>query len=188
VLHGSLGSAVETGTRWLPKVPLMQHKGVRAVLVTGPVGVGKTAVAAELGEVLAERGVRAAVLDLDWLGWLPRADGGVDQLILRNLRAVRPNLESAGATHLVLARSVRDPQFVAELAAELRDGGLAVARLTASASAIDARLRARDVGAELAEHLDEGALDADVGDFELANESRLVRDVAEELADRLGWT
>ena len=166
----------------------MQRETVGAVLITGPVGVGKTAVAAELAEVLRERGLRAAVLDLDWLGWLPGANGGVDELILRNLRAVRPNFEAAGATHLVLARSVREGRLVQALAAELDEVGLAVAALTARRETIEGRLRRRDAGSELEQHLAEAGLDREAGDFEVENDGRPVRAVAEELADRLGWT
>ena len=159
---------------------------MRAVLVTGSVGVGKTAVAAELGELLAERGLKAAVVDLDWLGWLAGADGGVDGLILANLSAVVPNFRTAGATHLVLARSVRDAQLVHELREALPES-LSVVRLTASRETVSRRLVARDVGAQLAEHLEEESADADVAEFEVANDDVPVRAVAQELARRLGW-
>ena len=84
---------------------------VPAVLLTGRVGVGKTVVAAEIGELLAERGVRVAVIDLDWLGWLAgAADGEIDPLILRNLAATWPNHEAAGADRAVLARRSATPR------------------------------------------------------------------------------
>lgn len=163
----------------------MRHKRTEAVLITGPVGVGKTSVAAEAGGLLAEQGGAAAVVDLDWLGWFPGgAEGGVDALILRNLAAVWPNFQAAGAERLVLARSVRDPWLVGELrgAFELR-----VVRLRASQETVAERLSRRDTGAELDEHRAERAEEADVADFELANDGRPIREVAEEILRRLEW-
>lgn len=155
-----------------------------AVLLTGPVGVGKTVVAAELGELLAELGVRAAVIDLDWLGWLAGADGGIDELIVRNLDATWPNYEAAGAERAVLARSVRDRRLVEALRARF---DLTVVRLTASDETVAARLGRRDAGSQLAEHLAEGGREADVPDFEVTNDGASVREVAHEVLRRVGW-
>jgi hypothetical protein len=43
VLHHSCRSARGNGAPWSPEVPVMQHKDVRAVLVTGRFGVSGTA-------------------------------------------------------------------------------------------------------------------------------------------------
>jgi adenylylsulfate kinase len=155
-----------------------------AVLLTGPVGVGKTVVAAEIGDLLAEDGVRAAVIDLDWLGWLAGADGGVDELIVRNLDATWPNYEAAGAERAVLARSVRDAGLVEALRARF---DLTVVRLTAPNETRAARLSWRDTGTQLAEHLAEPGTEADVADLEVANEGPPIRDVAREVLRRVGW-
>jgi len=66
---------------------------VPAAFLTGPVGVGKTAVATALGELLEAAGASVAVLDLDWLGWAHLGPGAPspDQLIALNLSAVSPN-------------------------------------------------------------------------------------------------
>ncbi|MET8756910.1 hypothetical protein [Lentzea sp. NPDC004782] len=40
---------------------------MRALLITGPVGIGKTTVAEAVGDVLAAASVPHAVIDLDWL-------------------------------------------------------------------------------------------------------------------------
>lgn len=155
-----------------------------AVLLTGPLGVGKTVVAAELGELLAELGVRAAVIDLDWLGWLAGADGGIDELIVRNLDATWPNYEAAGAERAVFSRSVRDATLPEALRARF---DLTVVRLTASNETVAARLGRRDAGTQLAEHLAERGSEADVADVEVANDGAPVRDVAQEVLRRVGW-
>src|SRR5258708_347501 len=48
---------------------------VRALLLSGPVGSGKTTVLLALGELLEERGEPYALVDLDWLAWGQPAPG-----------------------------------------------------------------------------------------------------------------
>jgi adenylylsulfate kinase-like enzyme len=48
---------------------------VRALLITGTYGSGKSTLAEELAEVLGERAMAHAAIDLDWLMWFDaRAD------------------------------------------------------------------------------------------------------------------
>jgi hypothetical protein len=62
---------------------MTEHERVRALLLTGTVGSGKTAVATEMGLLLEERELPSAIVDLDWLGWvhLGTAFEGVERLI-----------------------------------------------------------------------------------------------------------
>lgn len=119
---------------------------MKGVLLTGAPGVGKTAVAVELA-----RAPGTAAVDLDWLAWLTPDRGTVDDLIISNLEAVLPNLEAAGARRVVLARCVVDPTFAARIPVV----PLTVIRLTAPLDLLRDRLRTRDTGAELEDHLGE---------------------------------
>ena len=85
------------------------------ILITGPVGVGKTTTLHEIEAVLE---VPNAILDLDWLAWARPARGTAHDLMLRNLADVWRNIHAAGIAH------------------ELRE-----------------RIRRRDTGTELEEHL-----------------------------------
>jgi hypothetical protein len=73
------------------------------------------------------------------------------------------------------------------------DADLTVVRLTGSPRTIEGRLRQRDSGQELEEHLGESmemsrALDrAGLGDFAVANDDRSPKDVAREVLQRVGW-
>jgi hypothetical protein len=126
---------------------------VRALLLTGTVGVGKTVVAIEAGDQLARGGHHPAVLDLDWLAWLNNRVGvTADELLLQNLRAVWPNFVTAGADCAVMARVVLNPAFVPAVA-EALDAEVAVVRLAAPVPVLRERLTRRDQGAELDEHL-----------------------------------
>jgi len=79
---------------------------LRCLHLTGTVGAGKTTTAYAVGDLLRERGVPHAVIDLDELHRLwpaPEGDRFKQQVELANLRAVAANYRAAGATYLVLA-------------------------------------------------------------------------------------
>lgn len=78
----------------------------RVLFVTGTVGAGKTTTAYAVGDLLRERGVPHAVLDLDEFHRLwppPQGDPFKQEVELANLRAVATNYRKAGATYLLLA-------------------------------------------------------------------------------------
>src|SRR5258708_36649636 len=82
---------------------------VGVLLVTGPVGVGKTTVALEASDLLEAAGVPHAVIDVDALSWCYRTpvnDPFHNRLALRNLRCVWANFAAAGAARLILARVI----------------------------------------------------------------------------------
>lgn len=78
----------------------------QALLLNGTVGAGKTTVAEAVGDVLVERGVHHAIIDLDWLRrcWpAPAGDPFNVDLCLRNVAAVAANAREAGSDLLVIA-------------------------------------------------------------------------------------
>lgn len=118
---------------------------MKALLITGPVGVGKTAVAEAVGDRLTEAEVPHAVIDLDWLrySWPSPADDPFNlALELRNLGAVARNYAEAGAQRLVLA-GVVESRADRERYAEVLGAKLDVCRLKADLSVIRQRLVAR---------------------------------------------
>jgi adenylylsulfate kinase len=168
---------------------------VRAVLLVGPVGSGKTAIATELGELLGARGLPVAVIDLDWLGWFHAAPGGPspDELIAENLGAVWPRFRSAGARYLALARALTTSDQLRALRDALDGVDLMVALVRAPDAVIAARLGRRDQGAVLREHLVQAAAmrralqDAHLEDLVVDNEHGSANEAARSLLERLGW-
>ena len=162
---------------------------VPTLLLTGTIGSGKTVVAAEIGVLLEERGVPVAVIDLDWLGWahLDPAFTGRDELLVRNLAAVWPNFLAVGARSFVLVRAVERQATIDAVRAAVPDADLFVVRLTAAPAVIEERLRRRDAGAMLAEHLAEAERftrtmdEARLEGIAVANDGRPVRAVAEDV-------
>lgn len=119
----------------------------RALLVTGTVGVGKSSVAAAAGDLLRERRVANAVVDLDELrrAWPAASDDRFNtRMMLANLSAVAANYVGAGFTTLVLAgvlETAEDRRQHAEAVAV----PLTVCRLVADLDAVHRRLRGRHV-------------------------------------------
>jgi len=163
----------------------------RAVLLTGPLGSGKTSVALEVGELLGSAGVPHAVIDLDWLCWAgPGLTGAaLDAVLVDNLAAVRARYEAAGITTLVLARTVSSLAQV-EAIRSAAGGALVALRLSVPHHERRARLAARDgagAAADLLEDADLADADARLPLPALRNHARPSRETAAEVIARLGW-
>src|SRR5258708_31706189 len=100
--------------------------------------------------MLEQQGKPAAVVDLDWLGWLHLRSSSIsaDQLIARNFAAIWPNLREAGMRYAVLARAVLGRDGLEALQVAVPEADLVVVRLTAAPGTIEGRLSQRDSGQE----------------------------------------
>jgi adenylylsulfate kinase-like enzyme len=109
---------------------------LQAVLLTGTLGSGKTALAVEMGELLGEDGLAHAVIDLDWLAWLrpaeDRTDWTIDRVLAENLTLVVSTFRSAGVRHLVMARALLRRSQLDLVRRALPDADVTVFRITAS--------------------------------------------------------
>lgn len=163
-------------------------------MLTGGLATGKTAVAKEVVAIASKLGMRAAALDLDWLGWATGAANGLDAMIARNLSAVADNYAQAGIDRLVMARALVDSSGLQSIAGALAGWELTLIRLTSPRAVVEQRLRARDSGSELREHLAEidemtvrvtaAAPSARV----VVNDERDLGDVAREVMRLAAWT
>jgi AAA domain len=126
---------------------------VRAILLTGGVGAGKTTVLQALGERLEERGEPYALVDLDWLCWARPRTGTPHELLCVNLARVAAAYADHGVESLVLARHLVSAAELDAVRGALPGVPVTAVRLVADAATREARLRARDRGAELEEHL-----------------------------------
>ena len=163
--------------------------GPRAVLLTGPLGSGKTSVAITMGRLLDAAGVPNAVVDLDWLCWvgpdLPTER--LRRVMCDNLAAVRTRYLHDGVETLVLARSVTGLEEVEAVRAAA--GGFLVAfRLSVPPDVAASRLAARDDGDDDLSQADAlAAADARLPLPAVRNHGRTMRETAAEILDRLGW-
>jgi GTPase SAR1 family protein len=171
----------------------MERGDVRALLVTGTYGSGKTTLVEELAELLEERGDPYGAIDLDWLGWFDvpgLSDDELDAVANRNLAAVVRHYLDAGVRYLLLAGAVRSR---AELD-RIRDAvgvPLDVVRLHVSQDEIRRRLtpaittgRAKDLRESPDVLADQDAGEIDALDFANGGD---VRELAVGVVMRLGW-
>jgi len=165
----------------------------RVLLLTGGLATGKTAVAREVVAVAADLGLHVAAIDLDWLGWATGATLGIHELIGRNLADIAANYARAGIDDLVLARAVLSPVSLQGVSGSLPGREVVVVRLHASRATLERRVRARDSGAELEEHLAEidevnGRATKTVPSAPVVlNEDRALREVALEVMRLARW-
>jgi len=170
---------------------------VRAVLISGTLGAGKTRIAEEIGDVLSRRGSRCGVVDLDWLCQMdppPTDDRFNDRLAFANLAAIWPNYVAAGIQYFVVARVVENASDRAHYEEALPGVQLKIVRLEASSATCRARLTQRQPEGHsrdwhlgrtdtLAGILKDLALD----DFVVQNDERSAEDVANEIISLLNW-
>ena len=167
---------------------------VPVLLLNGTVGAGKSTIGGECSDILAEREVPNAFVDLDGLIWqYPPTSKWNNDLMFENLAALWPNYAAHGATHLVLARVLEDPTDLDRYREAVPGAHVTICRLVAPEDVRVARLHRRmqpgslldwhlDRTGELHEILEVGALD----DFVVVND-RSVREVALDVLERAGW-
>jgi hypothetical protein len=169
---------------------------VPTLLVTGPVGVGKTSVAFEMLEVLREHDVPHAFFDVDGLTYFhpkPADDPFGERFALDALGTFFPKLTLQGVDRLILARVLWERASLARYEEATPGAQITVVRLLAPLPVIEERLRAREIGAGLEWHLARAAeLDAHwraapVEDLAIETADRSVRELAEEILRAVAW-
>jgi len=128
----------------------------RALLIIGPVGSGKTTTLHEIEAMLDQAGTPNAIVDLDWLAWATPAassTASVHDLMVANLAAVWQTFRTAGIEHIALARMLNDPAEIAAVRAALHGCETTVVELSVDPGVLEQRIRLRDSGVQLAEHL-----------------------------------
>lgn len=163
-----------------------------SLLITGAYGTGKTTLACELVEVLADRRIPCAAIDIDWLdwAWIPGdRPHTVNDIMLANLRAMIVTFTAAGASRFVLAGALRTVEELQQVRA-LVPAPLRVLQLTVPLVDIERRLRA-DALSSRVDDLGVAAAEPDAGraiaDLTLANDGAM-NDLARRVADWLGWS
>lgn len=174
----------------------MEAVGPRSFLIlTGSMGSGKTAVMAEASDILALRGIPHAAVDLDMLGFahLP-AGADNDDVMYRNLQAVWQNYAAVGIDRLLLARAIESRTHLERCVVAVgAKEEVVVCRLAASLETMEDRVGSRELGVgrdryvERVKMLDDALNHARLENFAVANEGRLLTEVANEVLERAHW-
>jgi len=169
---------------------------VPVLIITGPPGVGKTTVAAEVSELLDSAGVAHAYVDIDSLRWCyprPPGDRFRNTLAMKNLAAVWVNFQAAGAGRLVLADVVEARDDLERYRIAVPGAEIVVVRLQASLRALEHRLAQREVGSGLERHLRRAAElvalmeQKRVADITIDTDNKPVTAVARAVLVQSGW-
>lgn len=171
--------------------------GVRSLALTGTIGAGKTTLAEAISEELHERGVRHALIDLDWLGQVYPVPGGHDpygyELALQNLKEIWPNFLAAGAERAVIAGTLLSRSHREGIQAALGGAHLTIALVTAPTEVLKARIHSRNSGRLRDDFLARTAIVAEeirsagIHDFEVENDGREPRGLVVETLRALRW-
>lgn len=169
---------------------------VPTIIVTGPVGVGKTTVAEEMGYALGGAGVPHATIDFDRLtACYPRPaddDRWGTKLGLRNLAALWSNYQASGARRLLIARVIEARSELDGFREAVPGADILVVRLRATPETLQARVRQRRQGS-MEWHLNRAVelaslMDArPVEDVLIETDDRDPRNLAREILQRAGW-
>ena len=170
------------------KIPVM--------LITGPVGVGKTTVASEVSELLERADVAHGFVDIDALRWCYPAqpeDRFRTKLAMKNLTTVWANFHEFGARSLILSDVIESRNELERYRAAIPGADILVIRLHASLNTLAERVKQRELGAALEwplQRAPELALLMEqnkVEDILVDTDNKTVTEIAREILTRSEW-
>lgn len=167
---------------------------VPVLLVTGPIGVGKTAVLHQADSLLIEAGSNHATVELEEIArcWSTAIQDSRTTFAYRNLAALWPNFVAAGASRLLLSALLEQRSDVDLVSEAIPGAAVSVVRLVASLSVLERRIGLREPAAPEGEL--EGARwwtqhfnEVWVEDYVVQTEDRPVDKIAREVLRLVGW-
>ena len=174
----------------------MNSNAETLLLISVPVGVGKTTIANELSNLLEHDGVPHTYIDLDALTYtFPRseADPFGNELALKNLSAMWENSRKLGSKNLIIPRVIESKAEATNIAAAVGIEAPIICRLTASDDTLLERVRAREIGSGLGWHekrsiqLSAELSESKVEQLCIATNNRSVTEIATELMQQVKW-
>ena len=120
---------------------------VPVLVITGPVGVGKSTIAAEAARLLRQADVPHALVDLDRIEqcWPVSADDpGNERVSHRNLACMWANFRQAGADRLIFVRVLETRSLLRRVAEAVPGAQITVVRLRAPLAVLHERIRSRE--------------------------------------------
>src|SRR6185437_4619062 len=117
------------------------------LIITGTMGAGKSAVLAEASDLLGQRRIAHAAIDLDalGLGLLPSGEKS-DGAMYRNLDTVCRNYEAEGVRRVLLARAMETREELELCRGAVAAREVVICRLTASIETMEQRVASRETG------------------------------------------
>jgi chloramphenicol 3-O-phosphotransferase len=164
------------------------------LLVTGPIGVGKSTVLSEVDALLVAGGAPHATVELEDIArcWTDVAQSPRARVVYGNLAALWSNFASVGATRLLLSGLIEHRSELRFITDAVPGAAVTVIRLHAPLPVLERRIRKREAGppeGELdrarwwAEHFDTERVE----DHLVATSDRTVNDIAREVLRVARW-
>lgn len=179
--------------------------------LSGPAAVGKSSIGWQVYQQVRRRGVTAAFVDLDQIGFhrpAPTADSGTHRLKAANLAAVWHEFQASGAECLIVVGPIERPEDVTVYTTALPASRITLCRLHASRQVLAERValrgqgltptwglagdeligqpptRLRDIADRAARIIE--ALDG-VGDLRVDTDNRPPEEIAADILRRTAW-
>jgi len=167
---------------------------VPVLLVTGPVGVGKTAVLREADWLLIEAGAQHATVELEEIArcWPDVIEGSRTAFVYKNLATRWSNFAAVGASRLLLSALVEQRSELGLVTEAVPGAAVTVVRLHAPLAVLEQRIRLREPASP------DGELDGarwwtrhfegeHPEDYLVESDQRPVREIAGEVLRLAGW-
>lgn len=125
----------------------MEKLNVEVLVISGPVGVGKTTVSDAISEILSSKSIHHAVIDLDNLRYAfprPSNDWFHSALGYKNLAAVWKNYKEVGTTCVIIPNVMEQRSDIEHIKKAIPGARVTVVRLQASLKIIHNRLKDRE--------------------------------------------
>jgi adenylylsulfate kinase-like enzyme len=168
---------------------------LRLIVITGPPGVGKSTTAIALSDLLAQREIAHALIDMDHVRWnipAPEGDPRNVQLGLKHLGWLAGSYREAGVSLLIVVDVVptENPHGMFESA--IPDSVASIVRLRLPLDVIHERIKVREPEGQHGWFMDKAELVAraydelGTGDVIVDCGDRTADDIAREIVERLG--
>jgi hypothetical protein len=168
---------------------------LQVLAISGSVGVGKSAALIEIHDILEHAHVPHACIERDALGYSWPAEGRFNEgIIEKNLACIVRTFQDSGASRIVIAGVLETKADLDSYRRSIPNAEITVCRLTADLNLRRQRLMEREIGAGLTWHLarteelDRIQDASNVVTFTVDNGTRPIREVAQEILRRSGWS